>query len=238
MIKMLRNAFGFLTIIPVGMDFETEDVAKSAWLFPVVGGATAAISAGLFDVFNNYFSDSISAAFALFALLALTGFHHLDGLLDFGDGLMRVGSAEDRRSAMGDVNTGVGGFAFGFFVLLLTYAALTETTLMLTGLIIAEASAKFSMVLGAFIGKASHEGMGSAFTKTVNTRIFLLTLVVYLAFLAILPIGTGMMVIAAVVATSLFIIAVSSKLFGGVSGDIFGAMNEIIRMLVLLVLLI
>lgn len=238
MIKALRNAFGFLTIIPAGMDFDTEDVAKSAWLFPVVGGVIAAIAAGLFDIFNNYFSDSISAAVALFALLALTGFHHLDGLLDFGDGLMRVGSAEERRSAMRDVNTGVGGFAFGFFVLLLTYVALTETTVMLTGLVIAEASAKFSMVFGAFIGKASHEGMGSAFTKTVTVKLFLLALLVYLVFLAFLPIETGMMVIAAVAVSSLFIIGASSKLFGGVSGDIFGAMNEIIRMLVLLVLLL
>jgi adenosylcobinamide-GDP ribazoletransferase len=238
MIKTLRNAFGFLTIIPVGMGFDTRDVAKSAWLFPVVGGVIAAIASGLFDIFNSYFSDSISSAVALFALLALTGFHHLDGLLDFGDGLMRIGSAEDRRGAMKDVNTGVGGFAFGFFVLLLTYVALTETTMVLTSLVIAETSAKFSMMMGAFIGKAPHEGMGSAFTKTVNTRLFLATLLVYLAFLTLLPVETGMMVIAAVVVSSLFIIGVSSKLFGGVSGDIFGAMNEIIRMLVLLVLLL
>lgn len=238
MIKMLRNAFGFLTIIPTGMDFDTSDVTKSAWLFPVVGGVIAAIATGFFYIFNNYFSDSISVAVALFALLALTGFHHLDGLLDFGDGLMRVGSAKERRSAMRDVNTGVGGFAFGFFVLLITYAALSETTLMLTSLIIAEASAKFSMVLGAFIGKASHEGMGSAFTKTVNVKLFLATFIVYLAFLALLPVETGMIVIAAVVVSSLFIIGVSSKLFEGVSGDIFGAMNEITRMLVLLVLLL
>ncbi len=238
MIRMLRNAFGFLTIIPVGMAFDTEDVAKSAWLFPAVGGVIAAIAAGLFDIFNSYFSDSISSAAALFALLALTGFHHLDGLLDFGDGLMRVGSAEERIGAMRDVNTGVGGFAFGFFVLLLTYVALTETTMILTSLVIAEASAKFSMVMGAFIGKAPHEGMGSEFKKNVNARLFLATLIVYLAILTLLPVETGMMVIAAVAVSTLFIISVSSKLFRGVSGDIFGAMNEITRMLVLLVLLL
>jgi adenosylcobinamide-GDP ribazoletransferase len=238
MIKGLRSVFGFLTIIPVGMDFDTEDVAKSAWLFPIVGGFIAAIAAAIFDILGYFFSDSISSAFALFALLTLTGFHHLDGLLDFGDGLMRIGSAEGRRSAMSDVNTGVGGFAFGFFVLLITYVALTETTLIFTSLIVAEASAKFSMVLGAFVGKASHEGMGSVFTRTVNTKLFLLTLFVYLLFLSILPVEKGMIVFVTAVASSLVITAVSSKLFEGTSGDIFGAINEITRMLVLLLLLV
>lgn len=238
MIKALRNTFGFLTIIPVGMDFDMEEVAKSAWLFPLAGGVIAAIAATIFDVLGIFFSDGVSAAIALFALLALTGFHHLDGLLDFGDGLMRIGSAEERRSAMKDVNTGVGGFAFGFFVLLITYAALAETSLMFTGLVVAEASAKFSMILAAFVGKASHEGMGSVFTKTVNLRLFLLTLFVYLLFLVMLPVELVIMVSVITIVTALLITLVSSMLFDGISGDVLGAINEITRMSVLLVLLV
>jgi adenosylcobinamide-GDP ribazoletransferase len=238
MIKGLRNVFGFLTIIPVGMDFDTEDVAKSAWLFPIVGGFIALAAAALYDILGNILSDHIAASFALFALLIITGFHHLDGLLDFGDGLMRIGDAESRRSAMHDVNTGVGGFAFGFFVLLITYAALVENTQIYVGLVVAEASAKFSMMLGAFVGKASHEGMGSVFTKTVNARLFLPTLFVYLLFLSILPIDKGIIVFVTAVASSLFITAIASKLFGGTSGDVFGAVNEITRAGVLVVLLL
>jgi adenosylcobinamide-GDP ribazoletransferase len=237
MIKGLRGVFGFLTILPVGMDFEITDVAKSAWLFPIAGAVVAAIAAFVFYTFGYFFSDSIASVFALFALLALTGFHHLDGLLDFGDGLMRVGSAEKRREAMSDVNTGAGGFALGFFVLLATYLALTETTLVLTGLIVAEASAKFSMILAAFLGHEAHVGMGSAFTRHINTKRLLLTLAVYLLFIAAIPIEAGMLVFATAIASSLVITTISSKLFGGVSGDIFGAINEITRMLVLLVLL-
>lgn len=238
MIKGIKSVFGFLTIIPVGMDFDTEDVARNAWLFPVVGGLLGLATAEIYELFGYLLSDSVSAGIALFALLVLTGFHHLDGLLDFGDGLMRIGSAKDRRSAMKDVNTGAGGFAFGFFVLLVTYAAITENTTIFISLIAAEASAKFAMVLGAFAGKASHEGMGSVFTKTVGARLLLLALVTYVPFLAILPIEMGTMAFVATVASSLVITAISSKLFGGVSGDIFGAINEITRMLVLVVLLV
>ncbi|MBU2559346.1 adenosylcobinamide-GDP ribazoletransferase [archaeon] len=238
MIKALRNAFGFLTIIPVGMDFDTEDVAKSAWLFPLVGGFLGLTAALIYELLGHLFSDPVSAGIALFALLVLTGFHHLDGLLDFGDGLMRVGSAKERRSAMKDVNTGVGGFAFGFFVLLITYAAITENTTIFISLIAAEASAKFAMVLGAFVGKPSHEGMGSIFTKIVDTRLLLLALIVYIPFLAILPIEMGLLAFAMAVASTLIITFISLKLFKGVPGDVLGAINEITRMGVLVVLLV
>ena len=237
MIKGLRCVFGFLTIIPVGMDFETKDVAKSAWLFPFVGAVIAAMAAFVFNAVGIYFSDSIASAFALLALLALTGLHHLDGLLDFGDGLMRVGSAEKRREAMRDINTGVGGFTLGFFVLLATYLALTETTMVLISLIVAEASAKFSMVLAAFLGKEAHEGMGSAFTRQINKKRMLLTLAVYLLFIVSIPINAGMLVFATAIFSTLALTAIASKLFGWVSGDPFGAINEIPRWLVRLVLL-
>jgi len=236
MIKGLKSVLGFLTIIPVGMDFDTEDVAKNVWLFPIVGGFIALIAAVLYNLLGYILPGHVAAGFALFALLILTGFHHLDGLLDFGDGAMCAGSAKNRRNAMHDVNTGVGGFALGFFVLLITYVALVENAFI--SLIAAEASAKFSMVLGAFVGKASHEGTGSAFTKTVNARLFLLTLFVYLLFLGILPLEKGIMVFIAAIISSLFMTLISSKLFGGVSGDVFGAINEITRMVVLVVLLI
>jgi adenosylcobinamide-GDP ribazoletransferase len=238
MIKALRNAFGFLTIIPVGMDFDTEDVAKSAWLFPIVGGFLGLAAAAIYELFGYLLSDPVAAGIALFALLVLTGFHHLDGLLDFGDGLMRVGTAEERRSAMKDVNTGAGGFAFGFFVLLVSYAAITDSTTIFISLIAAEASAKFAMVLGAFAGKASHEGMGSVFTKGVDSRLLLLALVTYAPFLAILPIEMGITAFAATVIVSLLMTFISMKLFDGVPGDVFGAINEITRMGVLVVLLV
>jgi adenosylcobinamide-GDP ribazoletransferase len=238
MIKGLKSVLGFLTIIPVGMDFDTEDVAKNVWLFPIVGGFIALIAAVLYDLLNYVLSDTIAAGFALFALLVLTGFHHLDGLLDFGDGAMRIGNAESRRSAMRDVNTGVGGFALGFFVLIITYAALVETTLVYASLIVAEASAKFSMVLAAFVGRASHYGTGSVFTKIVDKKLFLIALFVYLLFFFILPLEKGLMVFIATVVTSLLITVISSKLFGGVPGDVLGAINEITRMAVLVVLLL
>lgn len=238
MIKALRNAFGFLTIIPMGMDFDTEDVAKSAWLFPLVGGFLGLATALIYELLGYLLPDPVSAGIALFALLVLTGFHHLDGLLDFGDGLMRIGTADERRSAMKDVNTGVGGFAFGFFVLLVTYAAITENTTIFISLIAAEASAKFAMVLGAFAGKASHDGMGSVFTKNVDARLLLLALFVYIPFLAILPIEMGILAFAAAIIVSLLVTFISLKLFDGVPGDVFGAINEITRMGVLVVLLV
>lgn len=234
-IKGFRSAIGFLTVVPVASN-SIDETARHMYLFPIVGALIALIAASIGCLAALIFPDSIAAAIALLALLLLTGLHHLDGLLDFGDAFMFRGSAEKRIEVMHDKNTGAGGFGIGFFVLLLAYAALTEAQSMFSALVVAETSAKFSMVIGAYLGRPSHEGVGSAFIRIMgrNHRLFLLSLIIYCAI--ILPFEKN---IAALLTTYVFTLAIiyaSNKLLGGVSGDVFGAMNELTRMLVLLVL--
>lgn len=235
-VKGFKNAFSFLTAIPV-TGATIEETARHMYLFPIVGALIALIAASAGYLAAFIFPNGIAAAIALLALLLLTGLHHLDGLLDFGDALMFRGRAEERVQVMHDKSTGAGGFGIGFFVLLLAYAALAEAESMFSALVLAEASAKFSMVIGAYLGRPSHEGIGSAFIKIMgrNHRLFLLSLIIYCAI--IFPFEKN---IAALLATYVFALAIiyaSNKLLGGVSGDVFGAMNELTRTLVLLVLI-
>jgi adenosylcobinamide-GDP ribazoletransferase len=237
MMKGIKNVLGFLTIIPVGGDAKLEEVTRYAWLFPVVGASIGLISASVEYLASIHFSAFISSAFALLALLILTGFHHLDGLLDLGDALMHTGSPESRREVMHDVNIGVGGFALGFFVLLITYLAIVEAYSPFTSLIVAETSAKFSMVMGSYVGRPSHEGMGSAFTKAVDLKLTLLSILIYLLLvLPLLEITLAVAVISVTIISSLAIVGLSNRLLQGVCGDVFGAMNEIVRMITLLVM--
>ena len=238
-LRGLRACLGFLTILPVGMSFKSyAEVARAAWLFPVVG-AIIALLAGIVALASLYFLPrSIAAGIALLALLLLTGFHHLDGLLDFADAAMVRGSREARLKAMHDLSHGVAAFAAGFFVLLLTYLSIYEAKGMLTALVVGEASAKFGMVLAAYSARqSSHSGMGSEFVRVLRKNHLALTLALltYLPFLA-LAWGDALPVLLLVALTTLLIVSASQRLFGGVSGDVLGAVNELTRLVAMLVL--
>lgn len=247
LLRGFKGLLGFHTVLPVGMDQDLEEVAKYGWLLPLLGFLLALLAGVFGEITSRLLPGGVAAALALFALLYLSGFHDLDGLLDFGDALMYRGTVERRREIMHDVNTGVGGFALGFFVLLITYLGLAAVSTrsphalaLLPALLVAEASAKYAILPMAYAGKASHEGMGSAYVKALGGRkgALLLGTALYLAILVIVTPGRAALLFLATLATSLATTRLAANTVGGVSGDIFGAVNEVARMVAVLVLLV
>ena len=59
-------------------------------------------------------------------LLLITGLHHTDGLLDFGDGVMVHGTAEHKIEVMHDQLTGAGGLTLGIMTMLITALAIGQ----------------------------------------------------------------------------------------------------------------
>jgi len=245
----LRAVLAFLTIIPMRSG-SLEDAAKKAWLFPLIGAALAIFPGAVGELMNNqiyippyvlinlYFPPHVSAAVALFLLMVLSGFHHLDGLLDIGDALMFRGTREEKIEVMHDTGTGAGGFGLGFFVILISYAALVWAPNMFLTLIIAETLAKFSMVLGLYAGTPSHQGIGDTFLRSTHGNIRMLILATIFTALLVSPLGLGggvLMVVTAIF--SLILIRYFNRTFGGMGGDTFGALNEMTRMIILLAML-
>lgn len=239
MFEGIRSVFAFLTIFPCGKNCTLERAASSMWIFPLAGAAVGAVSGAFGYAASQFLPPSVSSAVALFALLLLTGFHHFDGLLDFGDAAMFRGSIEERRRVMQDAGTGAGGIGLSFFVLLITYFSLSASHNLITSLMVAEASAKFSMVMGAYVGKAAHRGIGSIFVDALkgNHGRFFLSFLIYLPVIAAVP-ERGAAVLIASYLSSMLLVYLSTRLLGGVSGDAFGAMNEVTRMAVLLAFVI
>ncbi len=237
-LRGLRGVLAFLTVIPAG-EADLENAAHYSWMFPAVGAAIAALAGLTGYVLNLAFPMVIAITLAFFALLVFTGFHHLDGLLDFGDGLMVRGSREEKLRAMRDANTGVGGFGLAFFVLLASLQALWNTVNPFSAIVAAESIAKFSMVLALHIGAPSHEGLGGTFIRAAKGRwmdlalAFILGAVVAASTLGLLGL---IALLAAAVFTALFV-RFSQGVFGGIGGDALGALNELTRMLALLVML-
>ena len=244
MIKELKNLFSFLTIIPIRMDHDMfSDCAKYMYLFPFIGACIGAIAGSFGWIFFQFLPVSIAGVLTLGFLLIITGLHHTDGLLDFGDGLMAHGTPKRKIEIMHDQLTGAGGLSLGIMTFLVTALAFSEinSNIIIQSVIVVEVSAKLSMVLGAWAGKPVHKGMNTTFLESMRgkkgTIRLLVALVISLAISIPLLGLTGLSCILTTIFTSLFIVSLSHKHFKGVTGDVLGATNELSRMTSIIVLL-
>ncbi len=126
-VKELKNLFSFLTVFPVAMDKDLlTDCARNMWAFPLIG-AFLGLLAGLFGwVAYQFLPGLVVGALTLALLLWMTGLHHTDGLLDFGDGIMVHGSAERKIEVMHDQLTGAGAIGLTFMTYIITAFAFAE----------------------------------------------------------------------------------------------------------------
>jgi adenosylcobinamide-GDP ribazoletransferase len=244
MLKEIKNLFSFLTTIPVSMDEDMlTDAAKSMFLFPLIG-AFIGLLAGLFGwVTSQVLPSLVVGALVLGFLLLITGLHHTDGLLDFGDGVMAHGSPERKIEIMHDQLTGAGGLSLGIMTFLITAFSIAELDagIIIQGLVVVEVSAKLSMVIGAWAGKAVHQGMSSSFLEAMHGKKGTARLIVALAisFGIAVPLLwlAGVVVVLAAIMTGLIMVGISHWHFKGVTGDVLGATNELTRMVSLITLL-
>jgi len=90
-----KGAFSFLTTIPVG-EVRLKTTAEHMYLFPLVGGFIGLVAGAVALVLFHLFPSGVASVLIVGAIFAITGLHHTDGLLDFGDGLMAFGSPEKK----------------------------------------------------------------------------------------------------------------------------------------------
>ncbi|MFO7927699.1 MAG: adenosylcobinamide-GDP ribazoletransferase [Halobacteriota archaeon] len=231
----IRGAIAFLTRLPIASgadDWERFRAFPAA--FPIVAYLVGALAALPFVLGF----PTPTAAFAYLAVLvALVGIPHLDGAADLGDAMAAHG-AEETIQALKDTETGVGAIVAVVLVVSgLVLAGLTLSTLPLAaavGLVVAaEVGAKLGMATVACLGTAAHEGLGSAFTESADSQLLLGPIIVALpaAFLAPLPAGLAAVAVGPLVA--ILLIRWANRSIGGVNGDVFGATNELARVLAL-----
>jgi adenosylcobinamide-GDP ribazoletransferase len=228
--KTLLSLFQFTTILPLGKSQDLEYFARTSYLYPLAGYLIGFLVA--LPVF--FIADRmIATAVAITLLLLLTGAHHFDGLLDFGDALMAHGDRERRIRALTDRNVGAGAIALGVSVTLLAFAGLTGSPSMISAIIAGEVCAKFSMSFLTTYGVPFREGMHSYLHRYSKPYFPVISLLICLPII-LLPIAPvkifgafmGMLI------CPLILLQVSDKIFGGVNGDVVGASNEITRAIV------
>ena len=243
-VKELKNLFSFLTVFPVAMDKDLlADCARNMWAFPLIG-AFIGLLAGVFGwVAYQFLPGIVVGALVLALLLWMTGLHHTDGLLDFGDGVMAHGTFEHKIEVMHDQLTGAGGLSLGILTILISALAIGQlgSSIIISGILVVELSAKLSMVVAAWAGKSVHQGMNSPFLEAMhgskgNLRLIAALIISFAIALPLLH-WAGVFTVLAGIITGLVMVAVAHKHFNGVTGDVFGATNELSRMVCVIVLL-
>lgn len=241
----LKNSLAFLTVIPVGMDEDgIAQAAKYMPSFPIIGALIGFTSGMLVWALHDFLPSLIVGMLGLGFLLLLTGVHHTDGLLDFGDAVMYRGSAKDKIRVMRDQQTGAGGLSLGLVVLLTTAFSIAalDRSIVIQSLTASEASAKFAMVFQAWAGKSAHEGLNTPFVEAMHERRRGLRLgiasclSVATSVTALQIVGMAVTLAGLLVAATMLVI--SQKQFGGITGDVMGASNDLTRLVSLLVVLV
>lgn len=233
MLSAAASVLSFLTIFPAG-GRGLGGAARHMYAFPAAGaliGAAAGLPAfGLSELGAEPLLVGLAAA----AFLAVaTGMHHTDGLADAADGLMAGGGRARRLAAMRDPSTGAAGTAslvlyFGGMAAALSTVRGAE---LLAALVAAEAAAKLSMVAVAAAGRPAAPGTGAMFASAMSGWRRPAASAAIAAAIAGAAAGpAGLAMLAAAVGSALALTALAGRAFGGVTGDVMGAANELGRL--------
>jgi len=260
--KSFLLALQFLTIIPVRIAGTVDERAlgKSAAWYVAVGFLQGLLLLAVDYAMGNVFHPDITAALLVLALIISNGAFHLDGLADTADALA-VKSCGDpekdrakRLAVMKDSTTGPIGVTTLIMVLLLKYLCIRNGSNLLpftyySMLVTMPMIAKWCMVAGMLHGSSARaEGLGKIFLDSVRpvhlaaaTLMFLgpITFLVYKwgRFGDLDPLVFYPAVLAGGYIMTRMWVVFCKRRFGGMTGDTFGALNELIELIFLMVVL-
>ncbi|MER6718643.1 adenosylcobinamide-GDP ribazoletransferase [Streptomyces halstedii] len=250
----VRFAFGTLTVLPVRVSRWDRETARAGMLCaPLAGlvvGLLAAVPGALLSLAG---AGPLLAAVASASLpAALTRGLHLDGLADTADGLGSGKPAEDALRIMKQSDIGPFGVITLLFVLLAQVAALFELygrgwAHGALGALAAATAARLALTLASrrSVPAARPEGLGAAVAGTVPAGAAAAVAAVVVAGCAAAGAVTGgygaaryALAVLAGLAAAQLLLRHCVRRFGGVTGDVFGALEETAATAVLVVLVL
>ena len=241
-LKPVQSVLAFLTILPADkQNHDIHYVARNMYLFPVAGAIIGALIGAMAFGISPFLHPLLVGLLVTGALVIITGVHHTDALADFADGLMAKGSKEVKRKAMLDPAVGSAGVAalvmyFAGMIIVFNTGFVSNLSLFVS-IVVAEVIAKYVMVLLAHRGLSAWEGFSSPFTAAMKDRRKMLAATgIMVAIVWFAASYAGLFALAVSLVLAGLMKRVSGKSFGGISGDVLGASNEVTRLSSLIVL--
>ncbi|MBE1441556.1 adenosylcobinamide-GDP ribazoletransferase [Paenibacillus sp. OAS669] len=251
-------AFQFLTRLPVPVTLEYNDALfrRSVVFYPLVGAVMGLLLGAAGWLLQGWLPPGVTSALLLALWVAMTGGLHLDGLMDTADGIFSYRSREKMLEIMKDSRVGAMGVIACVLVLLCKWTLLQQWLPLswagsLFVLPLAALWSRWYMVVAiAFWPYARQEETGhnriGAFFRGLQAKhvilhtglaLLLTCCLVWMMgeslLFSVLIIGAAALgCLAAGVSISVFI----SRKLGGLTGDTYGAINELLEVFLLLLL--
>jgi adenosylcobinamide-GDP ribazoletransferase len=220
-------------------DEDTPRLVIGCEYFPLVGLLLALLLWLLVLVLAPLVPQLVLAALLVAALVILTGGLHLDGLMDSCDGLFGGNTRERKLEIMRDSRVGSFGVLGATCLLLLKFALFASVSVhaLPLALLIALPSARWAMVLMSRVFPGARTtGLGAAFHQAVTTERLLATGIIALAIVLTTGQFIGLIVWMMVTITALMLGFWITRSIGGLTGDSYGAIEEVAEVVALLVL--
>jgi len=244
-------ALKFLTIIPLLSKREDslEEIGGSIVYYPVVGLIIGIILAALNWLFGLLLPRAVADGLLIVSVVIISGALHLDGFIDTCDGIAGHKPVEARWQVMHDSRTGSFGVVGAVLLLLVKYVSLNSIPagLLAATLMLMPVLSRWAMVYAIFAYPyARPEGLGKTIKQAATWQRFTVATAIALAlaiglarlagisyfYLAGPAIMLGIWVIITVVASYF------KRMFAGLTGDTYGATNEIAEVGVLLLIIL
>lgn len=234
--KNLRLAIAFLTLFPVAPDGDHRMGPARAY-FPLVGLALGAVLAGLDSVARHVMPAPVVGTLLVTALMMMTRALHTEGFLDACDALFGGFSTAKRLEILRDSHVGAYAVVGGICLLLLKWTLLTDMpeglrpALLLLFPCLSRCGMLTTMAAFPYVRQ---QGTGTSFQAGARGRQIAFGVATAAAAGVLLQGVAGLVLLATTLIFSLALGRWMTRLLGGMTGDTYGAVNEVAEVIVLL----
>ena len=230
-----------MTTLPFRLsdDWSAGDSGRASVWYPLVGLVIGALTWLAWKATMLFFPPLVAGVLTLVIWVALTGGLHLDGLADCCDGLLASASVERRLEIMKDPHMGAFG-VIGLILVLFLKAATLASLASLTpassfSILLAASLARWCILPAGLLplARPSGSGMGADFASGFRHSFIFWGAIIPLVIAITLGARGVLSMFAGLGAAGLVLWLAKSRI-GGVTGDVFGMVVEIVEVVVLL----
>ena len=237
----LKISILFCTRLPLrhSAPIDSGDIARATWAFPIAGALVGCVGALAYGVALEVgLPPMIAAALALAATLLVTGCLHEDGLADAADGFGGGQHRERKLEIMRDSRLGTYGACALVMSLVLRWTAVTAIASPMPvalALIAAHTSARAALpAFMRFVPPTRLDGLSAQAGQPTLRRVAAAVLLGVLMLGISLGLAATMIGLILAASATLFMAWLSMRQIGGQTGDVLGALEQIIEIVILL----
>jgi len=233
--------------LPVRREATAEEVGGSIVYFPVVGLLIGLMLAALNWFLSLFLPAAIVIGLLMVSMVLVNGVLHLDGFIDTCDGLAGRKSAEERWQVMRDSRVGAFGVAGAVLLLLVKYVSLSSLPhgSVPQSLILMPVVSRWAMVYAIVAYPyARPSGLGTVFKQQAGWSSFIWATVFVVAASIVLAWWmktTYFYLVGPAFLLAVWLVSVAwahylKAKFAGLTGDSYGAINEVAEVAFLIVM--